>query len=476
MCKRSSGVLVLVLASALAPARARAGGEEFPDHGAEALSRGGAFTAKADDLSALVYNVAGLAWVRGTRLLVSVNLISSTAEFQRAGRYSATGTPYDNLPFPKVSASGGIFPNPIAVVASDFGTKQFTFAGGFYGPSQGKSVTLPSTVTVNGSPNVPAPQRYDLIDDDILVINPTAAVAWRPFSFLSFGAAFHWVYVNPKFHESTYLAPAMGPPEQPNFDYDIHVDVTDSFEPAFSVGALYAPSDAWELGLNYRSGVDIDATGHVTATTGPEPPGKPKPVYDNGQYGLVTHFLTALPAVLRAGGRHIWRDGEKERADVELDVTYERWSASKEVRLDITGLIPQPRQVVTPLEYNDTVSVRAGGAYSFDLPAGRLSIRGGAYYDSAAAPEEYTRLDFRAWDRIGLASGVGYHIGGLSASLGVAYVMMFDRTVTDSKLRQTHTLGGNPDDPSYSIIGNGTFSSGYTVVMLGLEYTFDPFR
>ena len=64
-----------------------AGGLEIPDNGTEALARGGAFTAKADDATALQYNVAGLARQRGTRLLFDGNLILSTLNFQRDGVY-----------------------------------------------------------------------------------------------------------------------------------------------------------------------------------------------------------------------------------------------------------------------------------------------------------------------------------------------------------------------------------------------------
>ena len=38
-----------------------AGGFEFPGNGAEAMGRGGAFTAKASNPSAIDYNIAGLA-------------------------------------------------------------------------------------------------------------------------------------------------------------------------------------------------------------------------------------------------------------------------------------------------------------------------------------------------------------------------------------------------------------------------------
>ena len=73
---------IAALVVLLTPAAAWAGGEEIPEHGAQALGRGGAFTAKADDLTALQYNVAGLAMARGTRVLFSANIVNASAEFQ----------------------------------------------------------------------------------------------------------------------------------------------------------------------------------------------------------------------------------------------------------------------------------------------------------------------------------------------------------------------------------------------------------
>src|ERR1043165_1668583 len=73
---------------------ASAGGiDEMPDHGAQALGRGAAFTAKADDATALYYNVAGLARQRGTKLQLSANFQFSSMTFQRAGNYP--GDPKD---------------------------------------------------------------------------------------------------------------------------------------------------------------------------------------------------------------------------------------------------------------------------------------------------------------------------------------------------------------------------------------------
>ena len=54
-------VVALVLFVLCLPRVARGGGLEYPDNGAEAMGRGAAFTAKADDGTALMYNVAGFA-------------------------------------------------------------------------------------------------------------------------------------------------------------------------------------------------------------------------------------------------------------------------------------------------------------------------------------------------------------------------------------------------------------------------------
>src|SRR5262245_58555962 len=170
---------IAALVVLLIPAAAWAGGEEIPDNGAQALGRGGAFTAKADDLTALQYNVAGLAMSRGTRVLFSANIVNASAEFQRAGTYPGTGTTYSGQPFPMVSRQTGAFFAPRFVVASELSTKKWTVAAGVFGPSAYGKSSWPTEVTVNGQA-APAPQRYDLISEDLLQVFPTVAVAWRP--------------------------------------------------------------------------------------------------------------------------------------------------------------------------------------------------------------------------------------------------------------------------------------------------------
>src|SRR5262245_39444478 len=63
-----------VLALALLPNSAEAGGFEVPDQGARAVGRGGAYAVGAADLTALHYNPGKLASLGGTRVMYSHNL------------------------------------------------------------------------------------------------------------------------------------------------------------------------------------------------------------------------------------------------------------------------------------------------------------------------------------------------------------------------------------------------------------------
>ena len=118
---------------------AHAGGMEIPDHGTEALGRGGAFTAKADDPSALHHNVAGLAQQRGTRFLLNANIARSSLAFQRAGTYPGTpgdpATPWAGRSFPRAENQGGLVALPVVAITSDFGLPWATFALGTFPPS-----------------------------------------------------------------------------------------------------------------------------------------------------------------------------------------------------------------------------------------------------------------------------------------------------------------------------------------------------
>src|SRR3954451_24182393 len=75
-------VLVSVLAS-----KAAAGGLEYAGAGAQALGRGGAVVARADDPMVLANNPAGLAELRGNQLMLDMNFALMNACVDPIGYY-----------------------------------------------------------------------------------------------------------------------------------------------------------------------------------------------------------------------------------------------------------------------------------------------------------------------------------------------------------------------------------------------------
>src|SRR2546427_10534940 len=104
---------------------ARGGGFEQPANGTEALGRGGAFVAKADDGTALEYNIAGLAMQRGTRLTLDGNLIFHDLAFTRAGVYPGDPTdprtPYAGQPYETTHDRERLFFAPFLGLSTDLG-------------------------------------------------------------------------------------------------------------------------------------------------------------------------------------------------------------------------------------------------------------------------------------------------------------------------------------------------------------------
>src|SRR5688572_21305778 len=156
--------IAIVIAIGLRANVAHAGGFEIPDNGTEALGRGGAFTAKADDPTAIHHNVAGLAQQRGTRVLVNTNVSRSSMTFQREGSYADDpnnpATPWGGQRYPAVSNEGRPVVLPFVAATTDLGLDWMTFAIGTYAPPASAFAGRYFPLSVNGAPS---PARYDAV-------------------------------------------------------------------------------------------------------------------------------------------------------------------------------------------------------------------------------------------------------------------------------------------------------------------------
>ena len=465
-----------VLLSALSVHDAAAGGFDIPDNGAQALGRGAAFVAKADDGTAIYYNPAGLARQRGTRLYGGGNLYLHSFEFQRAGSYpddpNNTATPWGDQPYPSVSNAGGAYVSPFLAASTDFGSlDRFTIAAGVFSPPDVGNRTFP--IAVRGAPSA---SRYDFVQSAGSMLFPTLAAAFRVTPWLDVGLSGHLVVA--KFAETQIVYADPGADSCLNVEYQpcdsrATLDATaTSF--ATTLGVLARPTPSIGIGLTVRTPVTLNASGTYTATT-------PRAGSANLTPGDAT-YVTHLPLIVRGGLRYVSLDRDYEVYDLELDGTFEAWTGAQGDGPQLTvGSLGTYKDIDTLIVhgYNNTVSFRGGGAYNFEAAGGTLSFRAGAYFDSSATTFAYTRLDIDTLAKIAGTLGLGYRRGGFGIDLGYAAAASIPRVVgTDQGDVRPIDLakGGRPlDDTGKKLpaVNEGAYRGFTHILSVGISLTFD---
>ena len=141
---------------------------------------------------AIVYNVAGLAEAaRAPTCSVDLNLARPAATRSPARHYPDDTTSIrrraGDPAVERAALPRGREPDGAPTAAGDRRRERLRPADaspsplGVYGPSSVGTSSFPDTVRAAvGAIDAPGPQRFDLVDENILVRSPTLAVAWRP--------------------------------------------------------------------------------------------------------------------------------------------------------------------------------------------------------------------------------------------------------------------------------------------------------
>lgn len=466
-----------MLAETFASSPARGGGFELPDNGTEAMGRGAAFVAKASDGTAIQHNPAGLARQRGTHVLVDGNLYLHSFEFQRSGSYgddpNDPETPWGNVPFPLVKNVGGPSFLPFVAVTTDFGAfDRFTLAAGVFGPPTVGNRTFPA-----GVERKPSPARYDFVQARSLLLYPTASAGLRVTRWLDLGVSAHLLLARLDQTSVSYVDVGRGACKKAEYfpcDSRSSLETTAASFGA-TIGAMARPSPHVAIGASFRTPINVTARGAITPQT--------PTVMENSELDPSTVTLaTQLPWLLRVGGRYVGMDAEFELYDLELDVTYEAWGSSQAFGPIVT--VPdvgayKDIQAVVAHGYEDTVGLRAGGAYNIDVGGAVVSLRGGAYFDSSATKPATTRLDFDTLAKVAGTFGLGYGVGAFRLDVGYAAVASVPRVVGKDAgaIRPSNwAKGGDPvgaDDLPLPAINEGAYRGFTHVVSVGLGLSID---
>ncbi len=482
---------------------AQASGFYFGDNGAKAMTQGGAFTAQADDLTAMFYNPAGLTQLRGFSFLADLQILRHQVTYSRQdpgwdpnnpssliNTVSSQEAPY-LLPFFGVSYGFAIGPRTLTVGL-----------GLIAPPSQGRyDYPAPNYAQRDGCmsgmscyeerPNKFAPQRYALVNTDILIAYPTLSVAFDPFPWLQVGASLQLTVSHFKQQQVLYGGdvlldnPQRQLLENPDYDAMVTIDLPGQVGVTGIFGVMVRPTDWLSFGASIRPPINFHARGKMTVEL---------PQYFQGAGATVKGDTATLdmtmPLELKVGGRvvplrHACALGDAARQDcglgINVDFVYQGWDSVKqllltpqEMSLEFNGTSTAIAPFAVVKNWQPTWSLRGGASYRvFQY----LSVSAGVMFETAAAKTAYYSVDWTHPQRVFVTGGVTGHLGPLDVIVGMHGTPLNTTDVGDGDVRRGQT--STPDSPGYmapGVVNNGRYTSGGFGVILGVRGNFGGVR
>lgn len=384
-------ILSLLIAGA-----AHAGGIARPNQiSARGVGLGGAFAGIADDGSAWYFNPAGAAWAD--------DIVMIGGEFVYAPRsytpVDASGTQGEKQSATAASPvpSLGIVIHP----SSDGVPSRLAFGAGIWN-SFGGAISFPKMS------NVDAPAINSSND---LLIELGAGAAYEIDDAFAIGGAV-------RMGLGMFAVNADNRPIKSADLSSVGVGV------GATLGVMVRPTPKLQLGLTWRSGMNVSTQGNGTAEF---QAGAPTTV--NVQH--VQHWPQQA-----ALGASVWA-APKLRLAAELDWT--QWSSFDQLLIEFPD---QPLNNQTfDLSWHDNVSARGG--IEVVLPSG--AVRAGAYYDTNAVPSRTIERQYLDSDKIGVSGGGTAIFGDWRIDGAVDFTLPGTRTVKDNSAE-------------YNVPGTGTWS------------------
>jgi len=421
---RSVQILAAAVLGVL-PSTAFAAMTYVPDTGTVARSRGGAFTAAANDPMAIVYNPAGFADQKKMQVYIDITALRLNSSFKRA---SDGGGSYN-----KVTNSGATKISPNIIFSQAIGEKLVWHAGTY------------GAVGVNMKYPKSGPQRYTTSFLEPQQLSYSGGVAYRFNPMIAAGFTIGGMYIT---NQTEVTVSSVVPPDPPSEDpaNDIYavLDVSSPFTPTGNLGLKFTPVTGWEFGLSYRPPVTarLEGTYKANYVSSGNPAANEK----------VT-LIVPLPQIIRTGARKVGTGW-----DAELDFVIEDWTGRDKDVIDAKdGQIGTTPSIDVEREGQMAFSVRLGGSYSV---MNNLQMHGGVLHETSGIPKNRISVNVFDAPKTGLGLGTSYGIGErFTVSGNVAYLMIATQTIKDSKVRQRSPFGTDPG--SLNTVGNGKYEGAY---------------
>ena len=427
----------IVGAATLSVSDASAAGFQLKEQGAQlqGLSFAGA-TARANDLSTVFFNPAGMTRLNGHDAQLNVSFIRPSAE----------------LSLETVTPPGGGITNPAITDGNggDAGSLEavpaiYTMWTDPNHPEWRFGVSINTPFGLSTSYNDGWAGRYYALDSELQTITVAPAVAYKVNNNLSIGAAGTVEYIRARLTKNANIAAATVTPGAP----DGYVKLAgDDVALGYKISALYEYDENTRVGVNYDSRVKHDLHGRISVTNiAPALAANP-------------NFRTAdaeapveLPDVLSLGVYHKF---DQDWA-VLADVAWTNWSLfdSLVVTESATGTV---RENIDE-GYSDTLFAALGFEHNYDEST---LLQFGVAYDQGAVDNERRTFRIPDTDRYWMSAGIVHELDdALTLSAGYTYIHAKDATVNeDAGVAQ----GAG--------IVSGEFDSNVNILSLNATYRF----
>ncbi len=411
---------------------ALAAGLKVNEQGAKAMSMGNAFTAQADDPSALFYNPAGIAFLKGTQFS-----LGSTIIYVPSTEFTGTTPLSGNGGSTSVSENAK---NDIFIAPTTYLTHSFE------GAPLSLGFAINSIYPLAKSWDDSSAFRNQVMNIAVKPINFQPTVAYR-FDDLNLGVAVGLDVTHAIVTMQT--APNTAGATGTNSAYELGLMGLDgtATDVGWNGGLLWKPLPALSFGASYRSEIKLKVSGtanfNATTPAGFDTIGMTTSASSPYSRSRAVSSVTAdinLPASLSLGGA--WKPIEKLTLELDAEQTY--WSTMKNLEFkfastQFTNFNNKPKS----LDWKDVWCYKIGAQYAYSK---HLDLRAGFMYDQNPIPDSTLGPLLPDSDRISFSVGQGIHSEHFSVDLAYMWTHFKDRTVNNQDMT---TLYGE----------NGTFKS-----------------
>lgn len=389
-----------VLGLLLVPSLASAAGFSIFEQGGRAMGFSGAYTALAQDPSAIFYNAAGIAFLRDEQIYFGGTLVKPWSDFTGVNPFPGEGV--------RETGDVSLLPVPAAYYTRPFSERIVL----------GLGVDAPFGLRTQWANPDSFTGRYISVKADLrsLSLNPTFAIKLADRFAVGAGLDVRFSKV-----ELVRRVPSVDP-----FTLKV-VDIAElTLESGwasgfgFNVGLLAKPTDSLSLGATYRHKVRLDYEGDARfaqiLTGNAQFDALVSASLPSGAQALTTSV--EFPAIATGGAAYSWRDWT-----LAADVVWFQWSTFDRLQIAFSER-PDLNEVIPEL-YDDSWQFRVGLERRLN---DSWTVRGGYHYDQSPTPPASVSPLLPDASRHGAALGATWKRGRFWIDAGSWYLLFQDRS------------------------------------------------